>query len=111
MKIISPKLTALIMVRRDDLKRDAMALRDQAEKAFSQAEEQAKSLLQAAKTAVHQARIQANRMEREAELLQEAISEELELQVKAEQEIESQYHQKSIAQMRAEYIETNGKAS
>jgi hypothetical protein len=102
MKILSPKLTAIVMKRRDDLKKSAYDLRTQAERAFSQAEAQAASLMQTAKTAVHAARIQANRMEKEADLLQEALNEELELQVKEEQDSSSAWDIKSQARLKAE---------
>ena len=90
------------MARRDDLKQRAADLRNQAERAFAKAEEQCVGLMQTAKTAVHAARIQANRMEKEAELIQEALNEELELQVKEEKESADAWDIKSSAKLKAE---------
>lgn len=106
MKIKSYKLTAIVLARRDELKQQASELRAQAERAYTRAEEQCNSLIQAAKTAVHAARIQANRMEKEAALLQDAINEELELQVKEEQEASDAWDIKSKAELKAE-LETD----
>lgn len=102
MKIKSTKLTAIVMARRDELRQQALALRTNAEKEFETIQEQIANLLKEAKTNVHSARIQANRMEKEAELIQEALNEELEMQVKQQQEADKAWSVKGEHQLKAE---------
>ena len=91
MKILSPKLTAILMVQRDCLRQEALSLKTEAEKQFLEAEEMSKSILFEAKKARHVAIIKANQKQREAELIQEAINEELELGIKEDNEAAKAY--------------------
>lgn len=101
-KIKSTKLTGFAMVRRDELKKKAYEVRECGEKEYARAQEEASSILRMAKEKVHAARIAANRMEREAQMIQEAIEEELELQVNQEKEAVQAWEVKSISHLKAE---------
>lgn len=101
-KVKSTKLTAIVMARIDELRKGAADLRATSEKAFQQAQLQSQSLIATAKTASHSAKIQANRMEREAEMMQEALDEEAMLQVKEQQAADLAWEQRSEAHLRAE---------
>lgn len=90
------------MYRRDELLKNSMSLSENAERAYQAAEQQCKQIMAAAKEAVHSARIRVNQMKREAELIQEAINEEMELQVKEQQAAENAWEVKSKAHLKAE---------
>lgn len=102
MKIKSHKLTAIVMHQRDDLRANAIKLMESANSLMEKAEEQCEQIMAEAKKAYHAAKIQSNRMNKEADLIQEAINEELELQVKEEQETQSAWEVKSTSHLAAE---------
>lgn len=98
----STKATGILMYYRDQLNRDANELMGEAEKALERAQVQADSLMHAAKTAYHAAKIQSNRMKKQAQMVQEAINEELELEVRKEQIAAEAWEVKSQAHLKAE---------
>ncbi len=103
MKILSTKLTSLIMVIRDQMKQDVVTLKLESEAAFKIEEELAKSILFEAKKKVHISRIKINSMEKEIETLQEALSEEIELEIKETNKTSSDWNIKSNASL-IEYL-------
>jgi hypothetical protein len=109
MKILSPKLTAICMERRDNLKQSAMELRSHAEAEHQLVLDLVNNMLAESKKKLHNARIKANQMERESEIIQESINEELALEIKKDQEASSAYDFKSNAHLAAIYEDMESK--
>lgn len=104
MKIISTKLTGIVMNIRDQLKADALKLRLEGFEIMKEAEDKASAILTEAKKRKHVALISANKMEREAQVIQEALNQELELEVKTNQEVSAAWDCKSQARLAAELL-------
>ena len=104
MKIISTKLTGIVMNIRDQLKADALKLRLEGFEIMKEAEDKASAILTEAKKRKHVALISANKMEREAQVIQEALNQELELEVKTNQEVSAAWDCKSQARLAAEML-------
>lgn len=106
MKIKSVKLTAYVMARRDELNKEAVETMLAEDKVWQQAQEQFVEQMKLAKTRYHKAKIETNALKREALMLQELLNEELELEVKTEQENISAWDFKSQSHIAAEMLET-----
>ena len=91
------------MVHRDDLKKEALTLRMESDNKFKEAEEASKALINEAKKIRHSAIIRANQMEKEADLIQEALNEELEMEVKETNEANKAWDFQSYSDM-ASYL-------
>ena len=82
MKAKTIKATTVLIKVRDHMFIEAKQLRDNAETTLSNIKNQANELVKAAKVQYHKDIIEANRLDREAKIIQEAIDTELEEEVK-----------------------------
>lgn len=107
MKIKSTKLTALVMIMRDKLKTEALQLKNKADADHQALLNRHSAELQESKKIRHAAIIAANKMEREADMIQESLNEELELVVKENNASDAAWDIKSRGHLEAEIASWN----
>ena len=90
-KIKNIKAAALLMVFRDKLKKEATEMLREATLQFESAEKQAAETVRLAKITYHTAKIKHNQLQKEADYCQECISEEMQLEIKNDNEAAEQY--------------------
>lgn len=100
--IKSTKLTGIVMNIRDQLKTNVLKLRVEAEETFAAAQTAADIMMADAKKKRHASIISANKMEREADIIQEALNSELEMEVADNNSAFAAWDVKSQAKLAAE---------
>ena len=98
------KAASILMVFRDRLRKEASDLLNKAELELAETEKQATAMIKCAKERYHMARIQSNRLNRDADSAQECISDELELEIKTNEEVSAAWDCKSQARLAAEML-------